>query len=85
MLVRLASFLTFAAAQPPTEPAGWEPWAYVYGVGGAVFVIGLALCLWTRRIDLRERRGRRTLLLMVGGFVGYAILQGVMQLALPRW
>jgi hypothetical protein len=84
MLARLVPFLVLAAASP-AEPAGWEPWAYVYGVGGAVFAIGLGLCLWTRRIDLRERRGRRTLLLMVAGFVGYAILQGVMQLALPRW
>jgi len=82
MLQCLAWGLAAAAAG---EPADWTSWAYVYGVGGLVFVVGLALCIKTGQIDLSQRRGRQTLALMVAGFVGYALLQGVMQMGLPRW
>ncbi len=74
-----------AAAGPLPEPSGWPPWAYVYGVGGVVFVVGLLLCIRTRQIDLAERRGRLTLGLMIAGFLGYALAQGLIQLALPGW
>ncbi|MBN1422832.1 MAG: hypothetical protein JXP34_28910 [Planctomycetes bacterium] len=84
MVFRFAAFL--AAAQPGAgEPAGISPWIYVHGVGGIVFALGLVACLRTRQIDVRERRGRRTLVLMVAGFAGYALLQGAMQVLLPRW
>jgi len=67
------------------EVPDWTAWAYVYGVGGVVFAVGLVVCVATRQIDLSAKRGRRAMALMVAGFVGYAILQGVMQMALPRW
>ena len=54
-------------------------------IGGVVFALGLALCLGAGQIDLKEQRGRKALVLMICGFVGYAVLQGVMQMALPRW
>lgn len=85
MLEHLACLSWLALAQTPADVPDWTSWAYVYGVGGVVFAVGLALCLGTRQIDLRERRGRRALLLMVCGFAGYAVLQGVMEMALPRW
>ena len=84
MLESLA-LLVAAAADAPTTVPDWTGWAYVYIVGGVVFALGLALCIATRQIDLREQRGRRMLLLMLGGFVGYAVLQGVMQMGLPCW
>ena len=85
MLERLVSLLPVVGAKMPTDVPDWTSWAYVYGVGGVVFAVGLVLCIATRQIDLRAGRGRRALALMIGGFVGYAILQGVMQMALPRW
>lgn len=85
MLEGFACLLWMAVAQTPTEVPDWTSWAYVYGAGGSAFGLGLAVCLGTRQIDLRERSGKRALLLMVCGFVGYAVLQGVMQMALPRW
>ena len=85
MLEGFACLLPMAVAQTPIEVPDWSGWAYVYGVGGVAFALGLLLCLRTRAIDLRERRGRRALALMIAGFVGYALLQGVMQMALPRW
>ena len=84
MIAHLFLPLLLAADALPVQPAGWQPWAYVYGVGGAVFLIGLIICIRTRQIDLGQRRGRLTLLLMVAGFVGYALLQGIMQLVLPE-
>jgi len=85
MMHHLALWLAAAGAGGAAEPAGWTSWAYVYGVGGLVFAIGLALCLKSGQIDPSRRRGRRILALMIAGFVGYALLQGVMQMALPRW
>ena len=85
MLHCLAAWLAAVGAGGPAEPADWTSWAYVYGVGGLVFAVGLALCIRTGEIDPSRRRGRRTLALMIAGFVGYALLQGVMQMALPRW
>ena len=83
-MIESIAFTLFAAAAATREPAGGSAWVYVYGVGGAIFAAGLVLCIRTGRIDWRERRGRRTLALMVAGFVGYALLQGVMQFLLPR-
>ena len=85
MLDGLASVILCAGELAPTVVPDWTGWAYVYGVGGVVFAAGLVLCLATRQIDVRERRGRRALALMICGFVGYAVLQGVMQMGLPRW
>jgi len=85
MGLRSATLLFAAASPPPGEPAGLSPWIYVHGVGGLIFAFGLVLCLRTREIDIRERRGRRTVLLMLAGFAGYALLQGAMQVLLPRW
>jgi len=85
MMHCLALWLAAARAGGPAEPADWTSWAYVSGVGGVGFAIGLALCLKSGQIDPSRRRGRRILALMIAGFVGYALLQGVMQMALPRW
>jgi len=79
----LKAMLALGAAVQ-TAPAGWRPWAYVYLVGGVVFVIGLLLCVQTKQIDLSRRRGRIVLALMLLGFAAYTALQGIMQLVLPR-
>lgn len=57
----------------------WESYAYQYLVGGAVFAGGLFLVM--RNGDARTDRGedRRTLVLLVLGFLGYALVQGWFQ------
>ncbi|HNQ22031.1 MAG TPA: hypothetical protein PKK06_02950 [Phycisphaerae bacterium] len=53
-------------------PEYWWPYLYQYGVGGVVFVIGLALILGYRSCNLSRREDRFWLGVLVFGFAWYA-------------
>ncbi|MCA9242686.1 MAG: hypothetical protein KDA32_01930 [Phycisphaerales bacterium] len=49
----------------------WYPFIYQYGVGSAVFVIGLILILRSGACDLSNRRDRFWFGVLIGGFCCY--------------
>ncbi len=56
---------------------------YQYGIGGAFFGVSTYLAVRSRSIDLRQRSGRRSLTILVGGFLLYAAVHAVSIFLLP--
>ncbi|MHC5114827.1 MAG: sodium:solute symporter family protein [Planctomycetota bacterium] len=57
-----------------------DPFLYQYGIGGVIFVIGLWYAARQGYVG-RSGRGLRNLLLLVGGFLAFMIVQGYLQYA----
>ncbi len=55
------------------------PYLYQYIVGGAVFKIGLDLAWKAGEVGIDTPRNRRRLGVFVGGFLFFAVLQGILQ------
>ena len=60
------------------------PVIYQYGVGGIVFVVGLALVTRSRALDLSTRRGKCWFATLIGGFVFYLCLHLFFQFVAPH-
>lgn len=50
----------------------WLPWIYLYGAGGLLFLFGIWIVVRSGACELRRRRHRRWLGVMVFGFLWYA-------------
>ncbi len=59
----------------------WLPYLYLYGAGGLLFLVGLVMVLRSEAFNRRRRRDRRWLLVLVAGFLWYAVLHGALILA----
>ena len=55
------------------------PYIYQYVVGGAVFKIGLDLAWKAGEVGLDSPRKRRRLAVFIGGFLFFAVVQGILQ------
>jgi hypothetical protein len=55
----------------------WLPFAYQYGLGGLIFVIGVAMLLRAGALRLRRPEDRRLLLAMVAGLLGFMTIHAV--------
>ncbi|MFQ6616241.1 MAG: hypothetical protein ACE5HZ_05665 [Fidelibacterota bacterium] len=52
----------------------WLPYLYLYGVGGLFFVVGMVLILKHHSLDLKLRKDRKWLVILLVGFVWYAFM-----------
>ena len=55
-----------------------DSYLYQYLVGGAVFMAGLAVAWRTGQVGLGPGRPRRRLVVLVGGLLYFAVLQGLL-------
>jgi hypothetical protein len=51
---------------------------YQYLVGGAVFVLGIVLAWRTGQVGTAKGKPRRRLVVLIGGFLFFAALQGLL-------
>jgi len=58
---------------------------YLYLVMGAIFFVGLIFTIKQGDVGLKSRRTRRNALVLVGGFVLYAIGHGFFQFVASGW
>ena len=58
----------------------WLPYIYLYGVGGIFFLTGLWLVLRHRSLNIGLRKDRLWLMVLLGGFVWYALMHAVITL-----
>ena len=61
-----------------------DSYLYQYLVGGLVFLIGVAVAWRTGQLGWAPGRARRRLLVLVGGLVFFAALQGALLLLSGR-
>ena len=47
----------------------WTSFWYQYLAGGLIFAVGLWFCWKQGAVSLKDKRGRRNLTLLVGGFL----------------
>lgn len=59
----------------------WLPYIYLYGVGGLFFSIGLWIILRHRSLSLRLKKHRLWLVVLLFGFLWYAIMHAAIILA----
>lgn len=56
---------------------------YLYTVGGLLFVGGLWLGVKRGAVDLQDRHGRRTVIMLLGGYAAYILFHALTQFVLP--
>ncbi len=56
---------------------------YFYGVGGVIFLTGLIYCGRVGIVGLREAGARRTLALLVGGYLFFVLVHAFFQFVTP--
>ncbi len=56
---------------------------YFYGVGGVIFLTGLIYCARAGIVGIREARARRTLALLVGGYLYFVLIHAFFQFVTP--
>ena len=57
-----------------------ESYLYQYLVGGLVFALGIAAAWRVGELGLERGAPRRRLLILLGGFLYFALLQGILLL-----
>lgn len=63
----------------------WLPYAYQYGIS-TILVAGIIIAaLRTKALNLKRSEDRRTLCMVIGGLVFYALLHGVWLFAAWTW
>ena len=61
----------------------WLPYVYQYSIMLILFVVGIVIAVRSGQLRLDTKRGKRYLLILTGGFIGYMVLQGFMQFIAP--
>ena len=61
----------------------WLPYIYQYGVMWVFFIIGIAIAMKNGQLRLNTRQGKRYFIILIGGLIGYMVLQGFLQFIAP--
>ena len=64
-------------------PTIWS-WVYQYSVGVAIFLFGLYLALRSDSPDMKGKYRVGIILMLIGGFLFYALLHLAFQTVMPR-
>jgi hypothetical protein len=56
----------------------WLPYIYLYGVGGILFLVGIIIILRYKAINLKFRRHRKWMFVLISGFIWYALIHAVL-------
>ncbi len=59
----------------------WLPYLYLYGVGGCLFITGMWLVLRHKALNLKFQKHRYWFMILIGGFIWYALIHAVVILA----
>jgi len=61
----------------------WLPYVYQYGVMWIFFIVGITIVVKSGQLRLDTKQGKRYFVLLIGGLIGYMILQGFLQFIAP--
>ena len=61
----------------------WLPYVYQYGIMWVFLIAGIVAGIKSEQLKLDTLHGKRYLVIMIGGLIGYMILQGFMQFIAP--
>jgi hypothetical protein len=59
----------------------WLPFIYLYGVGGIFFIIGMWLIIKSKSLNLKKKRHRHWLRLLIFGFFFFVALHAFLTIA----
>jgi len=61
----------------------WLPYLYQYGFMWIFFIVGIIIAVKSGQLRFNTKQGRRYLVLLFGGLIGYMMLQGFLQFIAP--